>query len=301
MNKRMRRNNSIFPKLSQQWNDLFIAYGRNQLAKLGTIILLLIVLLAIFAPYISGHDPLKQNLRFVLLPPGTKIDGQFFIFGTDHFGRDILSRILFGARVSLPISGLAALFAMFVGVTIGLISGYFSGMIDTILSTIIDIFLVFPLILVALSLAAILGSSQRNLIIVMIVTGWMTYARVIRAAVLSIKSKEFVAAARIMGAGDFWIIFRHLLPHIVSPALVIFTFNFSQFVILESALSFLGLGVPPPAPTWGRMLFEGRDVLTIAPWVIIFPGIFLIVTVLSVNFIGDGLRDALDPKYKRMV
>lgn len=301
MNKKILSNYSRTQILSQKWNDLLIAYARNPLAKLGTIILLIVILMATLAPQISGHDPLKQNLRYILLPPGTSVDGQYFIFGTDHFGRDIFSRILFGARVSLPISGLAALSAMFFGVAIGLISGYFSGIVDTVLSTLIDIFLVFPLILVALSLAAILGPSQRNLVIVMVVTGWMTYARVIRAAVLSIKSQEFIAAARIMGAGDFWIVLRHLLPHIVSPALVIFTFNFSQFVILESALSFLGLGVPPPAPTWGRMLFEGRDVLTVAPWVIGFPGIFLIITVLSVNFIGDGLRDALDPKYKRMV
>lgn len=288
-------------RLSQQWNDLIIAYVRNPLAKIGTIVLLLMIILAIFAPAIVNHDPLKQNLRSVLLQPGSTGDGGIYFFGTDHFGRDIFSRILYGARVSLPISGLAALLAMFLGVTIGLVSGYFGGVVDSILTMVIDIFLVFPLILIALSLAAILGPSQKNLILVMIVTGWMTYARVIRAAVLTIKDREFVAAADIMGASHFWIIVRHLLPHIVSPALVIFTFNFSQFVILESALSFLGLGVPPPTPTWGRMLYEGRDVLTIAPWAIIFPGVFLVITVLSVNFIGDGLRDALDPKFKRMV
>jgi peptide/nickel transport system permease protein len=281
--------------------DFFTAFIRNPMAKIGMIILLIIILMTIFASTIANHDPLTQDMNNVLIKPGSYVNGETFILGTDGFGRDILSRILFGLRISLPLSGLSALFAMVVGVLIGLISGYFGGIIDLICIMIIDIFLVFPLTLIALSLAAILGPSERTLILVMMITGWMTYARVIRAVVLSINNKEFISAANIMGAGDFWIIFKHLLPNIISPALVIFTFNFSQFVILESALSFLGLGVPPPAPTLGRIISEGRDVLTIAPWVMVFPGIFLVIIVLSVNFIGDGLRDALDPRFKRMV
>jgi peptide/nickel transport system permease protein len=281
--------------------DFLAAYIRNPLARIGTIILSIVIILTIFAPIIANHDPLTQNLNNVLLRPGSFVNGELFILGTDSFGRDIFSRILYGLRISLPLSGLAALFAMTTGVFIGLVSGYFGGIVDSLCTMVIDIFLVFPLTLIALSLAAILGPSERTLIIVMMITGWMTYARVIRAVVLSIKNKEFIAAAHIMGAGDFRIIFKHLLPNIVSPALVIFTYNFSQFVILESALSFLSLGIPPPTPTLGGMISDGRDILTIAPWVMIFPGILLVVTVLSVNFIGDGLRDALDPKFKRMV
>lgn len=165
---------------------------------------------------------------------------------------------------------------------------------------VVDVFLAFPLILLALSLAAILGPSIINLIIVMALTGWMAYARVVRSSVLSIKNQEYISAAQAVGVTHSRIVFRHILPNIVAPVLVLFTFGFAQFIILESALSFLGLGVPPPTPTWGRMLFDGRDVLTVAPWAITFPGLAIMLTVLAVNFVGDGLRDALDPRLRRL-
>ena len=169
-----------------------------------------------------------------------------------------------------------------------------------ILMRIVDVFLAFPMILLALSLAAILGPNLRNLIIVMGLTGWMMYARVIRSAVLTLKNLEFISAAIAVGTPTHRIILRHVLPNIIAPALVLFTFNFAQFIIMESALSFLGLGVPPPTPTWGRMLYDGRDYLTIAWWMITFPGLCIMLTALSLNLVGDGLRDALDPRIRRM-
>lgn len=283
------------------WRDIFRAVTRNRLALMGIVILALIVLLAVFAEQLAPQNPTRQNLRMTLRPPSWAEGGDpQFLFGTDHFGRDILSRLMFGARVSIPTAGIAALFALAVGVTVGLIAGYFGGKIDTLLTGLVDIFLAFPLILMALSLAAILGPSMRNLMIVMTLTGWMSYARVIRSAVLGIKGKEYIDASIALGASNLRVILRHILPNVIAPVLVLVAYNFSQFIILESALSFLGLGIPPPAPTWGRMLYEGRDYLTIAPWAITFPGIAIMLTVLSANFIGDGLRDALDPHLRNI-
>jgi peptide/nickel transport system permease protein len=279
--------------------DIYRAIVRNRLALIGLIIMTLIILAAIFADQIAPHDPVKQNLRLTLLPPAWVEGGSLdHLLGTDDFGRDILSRLLYGGRVSIPTAGIAALFALVIGVTIGLFAGYFGGRIDTLLTGLVDVFLAFPLILMALSLAAILGPSMKNLMLVMALTGWMTYARVIRAAVLSIKDEEFVFASIALGANPIRVIIRHILPNVFAPTLVLIAFSFSTFIILESSLSFLGLGIPPPAPTWGRMLFEGRDYLVVAPWLITFPGIAIIITVLSANFIGDGLRDALDPRLR---
>ena len=285
----------------KQWRDIFLAVTDNRLALFGVVILTLIVLMAVFADQISPQDPTHQNLRLTLRPPAWSQGGdpQYFL-GTDHFGRDILSRLIHGARVSIPTAGIAAFFALAVGITIGLIAGYFGGQIDTLLTGFVDIFLAFPLILMALSLAAILGPSMRNLMIVMALTGWMSYARVIRSAVLGIKDKEYIFASVALGASHLRVILGHILPNVIAPVLVLVAYNFSQFIILESALSFLGLGIPPPTPTWGRMLFEGRDFLTIAPWIITFPGVAIMLTVLSANFIGDGLRDALDPHLRNL-
>jgi peptide/nickel transport system permease protein len=285
----------------QQWRDIFLAVTRNRLALFGIITLTLIVLMAVFADQISPQNPTQQNLRLTLRPPAWYPSGDpQYILGTDHFGRDILSRLIHGARVSIPTAGIAALFALTVGITIGLIAGYFGGKTDTLLTGFVDIFLAFPLILMALSLAAILGPSMQNLMIVMALTGWMSYARVIRSAVLGIKDREYVSASVALGASHLRVILRHILPNVIAPVLVLVAYNFSQFIILESALSFLGLGIPPPTPTWGRMLYEGRDFLTIAPWIITFPGVAIMLTVLSANFIGDGLRDALDPHLRNI-
>jgi peptide/nickel transport system permease protein len=286
---------------AERWADLAQSISRSRLAVLGLLLFASILFLAVAAPWIAPHDPLEQELSETLLPPVWETGGSAkYLLGSDHLGRDILSRLLYGANVSLRAAGFASLSALIFGVAVGLAAGYAGGGIEAALMRMVDVFLAFPLILLALALAAILGPSLTNLIIVMALTGWMAYARIMRSSVLSIKNQEYIEAARAVGATHARIVLRHILPNIVAPALVLFTFGFAQFIILESALSFLGLGVPPPAPTWGRMLYDGRDVLTVAPWVITFPGLAIMITVLSINFIGDGLRDALDPRLRRM-
>jgi peptide/nickel transport system permease protein len=288
-------------RFAGQWADLLIVFLNRRVAVLGAIVFLTIIFIAITAQWIAPHDPTNQELIDNLLPPAWDKNGSVnYLLGTDHFGRDMLSRLLFGARVSLIVAGLGACFALVLGVTIGLLAGFYGGITETVLMRIVDVFLAFPMILLALSLAAILGPNLRNLVIVMGLTGWMMYARVIRSAVLTLKNLEFISAAIAVGAPTHRILLRHVLPNIIAPALVLFTFNFAQFIIMESALSFLGLGVPPPTPTWGRMLYDGRDYLTIAWWMITFPGLCIMLTALSLNLVGDGLRDALDPRIRRM-
>ena len=283
------------------WADLLHVFLRRRVAVVGAIVFLTIILLGITAPLIAPHDPTNQELMDNLLPPAWYEDGSTtYLLGTDHLGRDMLSRLLYGARVSLAVAGLGACFALVLGVTIGLLAGFYGGIVETVSMRIVDVFYAFPMILLALSLAAILGPSLRNLIIVMGLTGWMMYARVIRSAVLALKNREFISAAIAVGAPTHRILLRHVLPNIVAPCLVLFTFNFAQFIIMESALSFLGLGVPPPTPTWGRMLYDGRDYMTIAWWMITYPGLCIMLTALSLNLVGDGLRDALDPRIRRL-
>ncbi len=286
---------------SGQWADLLVVFLNRRVAVVGATIFLAIIVIAITASWIAPHDPTNQELIDNLTPPAWDKGGTAkYLLGTDNFGRDLLSRLLYGARVSLTVAGLGACFALLLGVTVGLLAGFYGGLTETLLMRIVDVFLAFPMILLALSLAAILGPNLRNLVIVMGLTGWMMYARVIRSAVLTLKNLEFISAAIAVGTPTPLILVRHVLPNIIAPALVLFTFNFAQFIIMESALSFLGLGVPPPTPTWGRMLYDGRDYLTIAWWMITFPGLGIMLTALSLNLVGDGLRDALDPRIRRM-
>lgn len=288
-------------KFARQWHDILSSFSRKPLAVVGLILFILIVFMALFAPLIAPHDPVRQRLADNLRPPVWSEGGTSeYLLGTDNFGRDILSRLIFGARVSLVAAGFASLFSMFVGITVGLIGGYFEGWVESLTMRIVDVFLAFPLILIALSLASILGPNMRNLILVMGLTGWMVYARVVRSEMVKLRNSEFIIAAKVVGVPIPRLLLVHFLPNIIAPALVLFTFGFAQFIILESALSFLGLGVPPPTPTWGRMLFDGRDFLTVAWWMITLPGVFIMLTALSLNFIGDGLRDALDPRLRNI-
>ncbi len=281
------------------WSDVYLAFARRKLALVGAALFLIIVVLAVTAPWIAPHDPTDQNLRNNLLPPFWSAGSDpAHLLGTDHFGRDVFSRLLYGARVSLIAAGFAAVAAMLFGSLVGLVAGFWGGRIDSLLMRLVDVFLAFPLVLLALSLASILGPSLRNLIIVMALTGWMAYARTLRSAVLTIKDNEYIHAAVVLGTPVRRILVRHILPNVVAPAIVLFTFNFAQFIIMESALSFLGLGVPPPAPTWGRMLYDGRDYLTTAWWLTTLPGLCIMATALSMNFVGDGLRDSLDPRLR---
>ena len=273
---------------------------RSPLANAGALIVGLVIVAALAAPLLATTDPIDQDLTVVLKPPVWLEDGSLrHPLGTDHLGRDVYSRLVYGARISLTISVLAALLGAGVGVLAGLVAGYVGGRVDAVIMRIVDLNLAFPLILLALAVVALLGASLRNLVIVMSITTWMIYARVVRGLSLTLREQEFVQAVRALGAHDARIIARHILPNVLAPVVVIWTLEVARVILMESALSFLGLGVPPPTPTWGRMLAEGRDYLTVAGWIAIFPGIAILVTVLGINFLGDGLRDLLDPRLRQ--
>ena len=273
---------------------------RSTLATVGFVIIAAVILAALLAPLLAPHDPIEQSLTRATLPPFWQARGSLDApLGTDQFGRDVYSRILYGARISLSIGVLAALLGAAVGVTAGVLAGFYRGKVDMVVMRFVDLNLAFPLILLALAVAAILGPSLRNLVFVMALTTWMIYARVVRGITLSLREREFVQAARAVGATNGRIMFRHILPNLLAPVMVIFTLELARVILMESALSFLGLGVPPPTPTWGRMLAEGRSFLTVAPWIATFPGLAISITVLGVNFLGDGLRDLLDPRLRK--
>ncbi|MFN8525783.1 MAG: ABC transporter permease [Chloroflexota bacterium] len=276
------------------------AVRRSPLATVGAAIILLVIVVAALAPIIASANPIEQSLIKAQRPPIWMTDGEWEnLLGTDHFGRDIWSRIVYGAQISLAIGTGAALLGAVVGVTAGVLAGYFRGKVDAVVMRIVDLNLAFPLILLAIAIAAVLGPSLRNLVLVMALTTWMIYARVVRGITLSLREREFVQAARALGAGHGRVMVRHILPNLFAPVVVIWTLELARVILMESALSFLGLGVPPPTPTWGRMLAEGRNYLTVAPWIATLPGLAITVTVLGVNFLGDGLRDLLDPRLRK--
>jgi peptide/nickel transport system permease protein len=277
-------------------------YRRRLLASVGAMIVVSVILVALLTPWISPTDPLAQDVHKSLRPPIWHPGSDTaYPLGTDPLGRDLLSRVLYGARTSLIAAFFAALVATAIGVFLGLIAGYYGGRVGVGIMRLVDLQLALPSILLALVIIAILGSSLRNLIIVMGITSWMTYARVVRANVLSIKEKDFITAARSIGVKDLRIILRHILPNTLAPIIVILTFDIARLIILESSLSYLGLGVPPPTPSWGRMLYEGKEFMIIAYWLVAFPGLAIMITVMGINFLGDGLRDALDPTLRRML
>ncbi len=273
---------------------------KSPLATAGGLIVGLVIVAALGAPLLATTDPIDQDLALALKPPFWRADGSAqHPLGTDHLGRDVYSRLVYGARISLAISVLAALLGAVVGVAAGLVAGYAGGRADLVLMRIVDLNLAFPLILLALAVVALLGANLRNLVFVMAITTWMIYARVVRGMTLALRDQELIQAIRALGARDARIIVRHILPNVLPAVMVIWTLEVARVILMESALSFLGLGVPPPTPTWGRMLAEGRDYLTAAGWISVFPGLAIMVTVLGINFLGDGLRDLLDPRLRR--
>jgi peptide/nickel transport system permease protein len=269
---------------------------------IGSTILLLFALAAIFAPLLSPYDPEKTNLDAMLQPPSTAHP-----MGTDELGRDLLTRILYGGRVSLSIGVMAMALAVSVGAIIGGLAGFYGGWIDNILMRFTDMMLSFPSLFVLIILAIALReipiealrgtafASVFSIVLVIAVLAWMQVARLVRASFLSLKEKEFSEAARCLGVGNRRIMIRHLLPNAMSPIIVAATFRVATSIITESGLSYLGFGVQPPTPTWGNMLKNAQDQMTRAPWTAIFPGLMIFITVIAINFIGDGLRDALDP------
>ena len=271
--------------------------ARHRLALLGLVIILAVVALALLAESLAPRSPVALQIALRLKPPGfvDPRSGQKIWLGIDHLGRDILSRIIYGSRVSLMVSLPAVAMSAAIGLTLGLLAGFYRGWFDGVVMRLVDLQLAFPFILLALSIVALLGPSLRNIIIVFAITTWPVYARTTRGSVLSLREREFVQAARSVGAGDRRILWRHVLPNIVSPVLVLASFEVARMIILESALGFLGLGVQPPTPTWGNMLADGRDYIRDAWWIATFPGLAIMITAAGVNFLGDGLRDMLDP------
>jgi peptide/nickel transport system permease protein len=273
--------------------------AKNKAALLGLTILMVVTASAIFAPVISPADPLNQEVSVRLKPPTLEGgDGRAHLLGTDHLGRDILSRLIFGARISLVIGISAVALAGTLGTLLGLVAGYGGGRTDDICMRLTDTMLAMPFILLALAVIAVLGSSLRNIIFVLGITSWVSYARVVRAEVLTLRTREFVSAAQALGGRGARIIFRHLLPNVLTPVIVIATLEIARMIILESALSFLGLGVQPPTPTWGGMLADGRAYLSTAWWLATFPGLCIMLSVLGINLLGDWLRDILDPRLR---
>jgi peptide/nickel transport system permease protein len=273
---------------------------RARLAAIGIVILAVAGASALAAPALVPHDPSRGELADSKLPPAWLEGGSAtYLFGTDTLGRDILSRVIYGARISLLVGFTAVAIAGAAGVLAGLLAGYYRGWLDHVVMRFVDIQLAVPFILFALAVLAVLGPGLKNLILVLGVTGWVTYARVVRAQVLAFREREFVEAARALGAGDLRIMFRHILPNTFAALIVIASFAVAATILAEAALSFLGLGVPPATPTWGGMVADGREqILTNRWWMYVFPGAAIMLTVLSINAVGDWLRDFLDPRLR---
>ena len=262
-------------------------------------VMLTIVASALFAPWIAPRDPLAVNIRARLHPPAWMEGGSArHLLGTDQVGRDLLSRVIYGGRVSLVVGVTAVLISATIGVLLGLTAGYFRSRIDWTIMTLVNVMLTFPFVLLALAVIAVLGPSLVNMIIVLGVAGWPIYARVVRAETLAIREREFVLAGRALGMSHARIVFRQILPNLVSAIVVIATLQVAQVIILESFLSFLGLGVQPPTPAWGNMLGEGRVYMLNSWWIAAFPGLAIFATTLAINLMGNALRDWLDPHMK---
>ena len=287
------------PFSEREWVLLIRRLTRRRTALFGFAVVAIVVLTAVFAPVLSPFDPLEQDISQRLKEPGWQdARGRTHLLGTDHLGRDILARIIYGSRIALLVGLSAVLISGFLGMAIGLIAGYFRGRVDDFFMRLADIQLAFPFILLAIAVIGVLGPSLRNIIVVIGVSSWVVYARVVRGEVLSIREREFVQAAIALGSFDLRIVLRHVLPNAFTPWLVVATLDMARVIVIESALSFLGLGVQPPTPTWGGMLADGRVYLSTAWWLATFPGLAILITVLGINLFGDGLRDTLDPRLK---
>lgn len=266
----------------------------GRLAYIGFIVAGLFILAAIFAPFVATHDVTAQNLAMRYMPPSAE-----HWFGTDGLGRDVFSRVIYGARISLEVGISVVIVSSIVGTIIGAIAGFYGGFVDKFLSGyVFNVFLAFPGLLLAIALVAFLGAGQGKLIAALCVIGWVGYARVMRGQVLKVREFDYVLAARALGAGNLRILWTHILPNAIQPLIVQASLGMAGAVLAEASLSFLGLGIPPPAPSWGTMIEEARQFFSNSPHVLFFPGIAIALTVLAFNFIGDGLRQYLDPKQR---
>jgi peptide/nickel transport system permease protein len=265
----------------------------HRLGMVGLAVILLNVLVAILAPWVATHDPLKIDIAHRAAPPSKD-----YLFGTDDFGRDIFSRVIYGSRISLSISLLSVALAVVFGVMIGASAGYYGGWVDNIIMRCMDAVMSFPAILLAIAIMAVRGGHLYNVVLALGFVYIPRFARIVRGSVLSLKEKEFVEASLAMGNSDVFIIFRHILPNCLAPLIVQATISLAYAILAEAALSFLGMGAPPPAPSWGNILSDARNYMLDAPWMTVFPGVAITLSVLGYNLFGDALRDALDPRLK---
>ena len=280
--------------------DFWFYFRQNRGAVAGMWVFLALVLVAIFAPLIAPHDPTQQYRDALLVPPVWQEGGRAgFLLGTDAVGRDMLSRLIYGAQFSLFIGIVVVSIALVGGIIVGLLAGFFGGWVDTVIMRVMDVILAFPSLLLALVLVAILGPGLTNAMIAIAIVYQPHFARLTRAAVMGEKAREYVTAARVAGAGNLRLMFKTILPNCLAPLIVQATLSFSSAVLDSAALGFLGMGAQPPASEWGTMLAEAREFILRAWWVVTFPGLAILTSVLAINLMGDGLRDALDPKLKR--
>ncbi|MFO1139117.1 MAG: ABC transporter permease subunit [Paracoccus sp. (in: a-proteobacteria)] len=280
--------------------EFWFYFSQNRGAVAGLVVFVLLVLTAVFAPLIAPHDPTEQFRDALLVPPFWEQGGRAdFLLGTDAVGRDMLSRLIYGAQYSLFIGIVVVAIALTGGIVIGLVAGFYGGWVDSVIMRVMDVVLAFPSLLLALVLVAILGPGLTNAMIAIAIVYQPHFARLTRAAVMSEKAREYVSAARVAGASNLRLMFRTILPNCLAPLIVQATLSFSSAVLDSAALGFLGMGAQPPASEWGTMLAEAREFILRAWWVVTFPGLAILISVLAINLMGDGLRDALDPKLKR--
>jgi peptide/nickel transport system permease protein len=272
-------------------NAVWRALSKNRLSWIGIALLAVIVFTALAAPWLAPHDPLQQNIAFRLDPPSHE-----FWLGTDSYGRDVLSRLIYGTRVSLLVGFVAVLIAMCVGSALGILAGFVGGIVDAVIMGLVDVLLSFPTLLLGLMIAAMLGASLENLIIAIAITEVAPFVRVARAPTIALKRRDFVDAGRTLGYGPLRLMGKHILPNMISDVVVLGSLWMATAIRTEASLSFIGLGVPPPAATWGSMIREGFENILDAWWLTVFPSVAILLTVLALNLLGDALRDAIDPK-----
>lgn len=273
---------------------IFAPFSKNMLLIAGASIVLFFIIVAVFAPLIATHNPAETNLQTIFLPPSAE-----HYFGTDEIGRDVFSRVVYGTRISLFVGFIAVGISLIIGVILGLASGYYGGIIDSIIMRFTDIMLSFPTFFLILAVIAFLKPSLVNVMVVIGLTGWMGVARLVRAEVMSVKNREYITAAILQGLSHKRIMFKHILPNVLSPVFVTATLSIAGAILLESSLSFLGLGVQPPTASWGNILTDGQKNIINAWWLSFFPGLAIVFTALGYNLLGEGLRDLLDPKNKQ--
>ncbi len=278
----------------QKVRSLVIAFNKSRSARTGCVIVFTLIVAALFAPWIAPYDPYQVDIQKSLRPPQRE-----HLFGTDLLGRDILSRVIYGSRISLQVGLIVEGFAVVIGIVLGSIAGFYGGRVDTLLMRITDTFMAFPSLVLAIALMAVFQEPGLfNVIVVLSILQWTPVARVVRGEVLSLKEREFVQATQALGARDYRVLFRHLVPNCFAPVLVAATIGIASNIVSEAGLSFLGFGTQPPTVSWGTMLAQGRNYLTVKPWVCVFPGVAIMLTVLGFNLLGDGLRDLLDPRLR---